>query len=190
MVAKSRPVDGIFLDMRQDQPSVGRWAIEGARRAFLEQESEADRAAYVRRMMLGCMERYNRLIEGTNGSLPRVWYNSRPKTSLPGEVKFLRHIEIEALPTGGWGCTYFPLNVRWARNVGLPYIGMTARFHRSWSDFGGYKPHAALQYELAQMLAHGADAFRPGRPLPQIRVDLRRRPRHREHQGLIADAED
>lgn len=155
VVVKFRPVDGVFLDMCWDQPSVGKWAIEGMRRSSLDPESEADRATYARRVVLGYMERYNRLIEGINGSLPRVWYNSRPKTNLPGEVKFLRHIEIEALPTGGWGYTYFPLNVRWARNFGLPYIGMTARFHKSWSDFGGYKPDAALQYELAQMLAHG-----------------------------------
>jgi len=103
------------------------------------------------------MERYNNAIIKHHGSLPRVWYNSRPKTNLAEEVKYLKHIEIEALPSGGWGYTYFPLNVRWARNFGLPFIGMTARFHKSWSDFGGYKPDAALKYEVSQMVAQGAD---------------------------------
>lgn len=33
---------------------------------------------------------------------------------------------------------------------------MTARFHKSWADFGGLKPYAALEYETSQMIAHGA----------------------------------
>ena len=53
---------------------------------------------------------------------------------------------------------YFPKNVRFARNFPLPYMGMTARFHKSWADFGGIKPYAALEYEVSQMIAHGAAA--------------------------------
>ncbi len=150
-----KPVDGIFFDMCWDQTSASKWAIDGMRKDGLDPTNEADRANYARRVVLRYMTRYNALIADLNGSLPRVWYNSRPKTRLVEEAKFLKHVEIEALPTGGWGYTYFPLNVRWARNFGLPFIGMTARFHKSWSDFGGYKPDAALKYELAQMLAHG-----------------------------------
>ena len=33
---------------------------------------------------------------------------------------------------------------------------MTARFHKSWADFGGLKNEAALQYECFAMLASGA----------------------------------
>src|ERR1700722_19970599 len=51
---------------------------------------------------------------------------------------------------------YFPKNVRFVRTQGLPYLGMTARFHKSWADFGGLKPYAALEYETSQMIAHGA----------------------------------
>src|ERR1700722_16343726 len=51
---------------------------------------------------------------------------------------------------------YFPKNVRFVRTQGLPYLGMTARFHKSWADFGGLKPYAALEYETSQMVAHGA----------------------------------
>lgn len=155
VVRKFKPVDGIFLDMCWDQPSVSKWAIDGMLRASLDPTSEKDRGTYARQVVHQYMHRYNALITDLNGSLPRVWYNSRPKTNLIEEAKLLKHIEIEALPTGGWGYTYFPLNVRWARNFNLPFIGMTARFHKSWSDFGGYKPDAALKYEVSQMLAHG-----------------------------------
>lgn len=155
VVGKFKPVDGIFFDMCWDQPSVSKWAIDGMRKASLNPKIEADRNTYARQVSHQYMQRYNSLLTRINGSLPRVWYNSRPKTGLAEEAKYLQHIEIEALPTGGWGYTYFPLNVRWARNFDLPFVGMTARFHKSWSDFGGYKPDAALKYEVCQMLAHG-----------------------------------
>ena len=67
-------------------------------------------------------------------------------------------MEIEALPTGGWGYMYFPVTVRYARTFDKPYLGMTARFHKSWADFGGYKPYPALEFETSQMMAHGARA--------------------------------
>jgi hypothetical protein len=35
-------------------------------------------------------------------------------------------------------------------------MGQTARFHKSWADFGGLKPYAALEYETSLMMAHGA----------------------------------
>ena len=156
VVRRYSPVDGIFLDMCWDQPSVSKWAKAGMTEAGLNPANEQDRLKYANEVTRRYIERYNALITRANGRVrPRIWYNSRPKTQLVHEARYLSHIEIEALPTGGWGYTYFPLNVRWARNFGLPCIGMTARFHKSWSDFGGYKPPAALKYEVAQMLAHG-----------------------------------
>ncbi len=85
-----------------------------------------------------------------------VYFNSRPLFNLAEEIQFIEQVEIEALPTGGWGYMYFPKNVRFARTFDKPYLGMTARFHKSWADFGGLKPYAALEYETSQMMAHGA----------------------------------
>lgn len=171
VVRRFRPVDGLFLDMCWDQPSVSNWAVDGMRRSGLDPANAVDRQRYARQVSLAYMQRYNDLIERENGSLPRVWYNSRPKTNLAAEARLLKHIEIEALPTGGWGYTYFPLNVRWSRNFGLPFIGMTARFHKSWSDFGGFKPPAALKYELSQMIAHGGGCSVGDQLHPRGRLD-------------------
>ena len=125
--------------------------------AGLDPTIAADRDKYAKSVVHGYMEKYNNLIASLNrGKLIPVWYNSRPKVCLPQEAKYLQHVEIEALPTGGWGYTFFPVNIRFARNFGLPVVGMTGRFHKSWADFGGMKPRAALMYECAQMLAHGA----------------------------------
>ena len=152
---KYKPLDGLFLDMCWDQPSVSQWAQAGMLRLGLNPAEEADRNHYARQVVHGYMKRYNQILAKHHKRSPKVWYNSRPKVNLPFEKQFLQHVEIEALPTGGWGYTYFPLNVRFARNFGLPALGMTARFHKSWADFGGLKPEAALLYECTQMLAHG-----------------------------------
>jgi hypothetical protein len=151
------PVDGIFLDMCWDQPSISPWALAGMRRAGFDPEREEERNQYAHQVALAYMARYKEMVDQASGGrdVP-VAFNSRPLGNLAEEKKLLRHIEIEALPTGGWGYLYFPLNVRFARTFGLPTLGMTGRFHKSWADFGGLKPRAALMYECCQMLAHGA----------------------------------
>lgn len=151
------PVDGIFLDMCWDQQSISTWALAGMIKANLNPEKEEDRVAYSHKVSLNYMARYKKIVDSASGKKEApVAFNSRPLWNMAEEKKFLRHVEIEALPTGGWGYMYFPLNVRFARTFGLPTLGMTGRFHKSWADFGGLKPQAALMYECCQMLAHGA----------------------------------
>ncbi|WP_426445689.1 beta-galactosidase trimerization domain-containing protein [Paenibacillus sp. S-38] len=66
------------------------------------------------------------------------------------------HLELESLPTGGWGYDHFPLSARYVQGLGMPYLGMTGRFHTSWGEFGGYKHPNALRYETSLCLASGA----------------------------------
>jgi len=66
------------------------------------------------------------------------------------------HLELESLPTGGWGYDHFPLSARYAQTLGIDYLGMTGKFHTSWGEFGGYKHPNALRYETALSLANGA----------------------------------
>src|SRR5438105_15190518 len=72
---------------------------------------------------------------------------------------------------------YFPVCVRHARTFDKPYMGMTARFHKSWADFGGLTPYPALEYETSQMMAHGArcsigDQLHPRGMLDRAAYDL------------------
>lgn len=66
------------------------------------------------------------------------------------------HLELESLPTGGWGYDHFPMSASYAMNLGMDYLGMTGKFHTSWGEFGGYKHPNALRYETALSLAFGA----------------------------------
>jgi hypothetical protein len=66
------------------------------------------------------------------------------------------HLELESLPTGGWGYDHFPMSASYAMTLGMEYLGMTGKFHTSWGEFGGYKHPNALHYETSLSLAFGA----------------------------------
>ena len=66
------------------------------------------------------------------------------------------HLELESLPTGGWGYDHFPMSARYAHGLGLEFMGMTGKFHTSWGEFGGFKHPNALKYEAALSIANGA----------------------------------
>jgi hypothetical protein len=151
------PVDGMFLDMCWDQPSSSRWAMAGMKRDGLDPASAEDRAKYARSVAHRYMERFSTMIAAHlhPGSSMAVWFNSRPKAGLNTEAKYLRHIEVESLPTGGWGYNYLPYVGRLVRSFGLPMVSQTGRFHRSWGDMASLKPEAALRYECGQILMHG-----------------------------------
>jgi hypothetical protein len=155
VLQRFKPVDGIFFDMCWDQPSISKYSIAGLRKVKLNPESEADRAAYAKTVVRNYMKRFYRMVKAASPNAT-VYFNGRPLGSLSEELSCFTQVEIEALPTGGWGYLFFPRHVRFIRTLGKPYLGMTARFHKSWADFGGLKPYAALEYETSQMMAHGA----------------------------------
>jgi hypothetical protein len=171
-----RPVDGIFFDMCWDQPSCSQYAIAGMIKAGLNPEEAEHRARYARQVALAYMGRFYRMVKDRRRDAT-VYFNGRSHFNLADEVRYQSQVEIEALPTGGWGYMFFPRVVRFARQFGKPYLGMTARFHKSWADFGGLKPYAALEYETGQMMAHGArcsigDQLHPRGRLDRAAYDL------------------
>ena len=85
-----------------------------------------------------------------------VFYNSRTVLGIRDELANYTHIEIESLPTGGWGYSHLQQRVRHMRTLGKQLVGMNGRFHKSWGDFGGLKNQAALDYECLSFLANGA----------------------------------
>jgi hypothetical protein len=157
VLGRFAPVDGIFLDMCWDQPSASKWAIDGARQAGLDPRDAEHRARYARQNAHAYMARFRDMIEPSlsEDTAMGVWFNSRPRTNLSEEKQYLRHVEIEALPTGGWGYSYLPYVARFTRPQGLPGISQTGRFHYSWGDNAALKPQAALKYECSQILSHG-----------------------------------
>ena len=85
-----------------------------------------------------------------------VFFNGRMRPGISEELDVFTHIEIEALPTGGWGYSFFPIHARYGRVLPRPLQGMTARFHKSWADFGGVKTADQLLFEAGTILSAGA----------------------------------
>ncbi len=176
VLKRFKPVDGIFFDMCWDQPSLNNYAVEAMQQRGFNPADEGDRARYAHQVTLEYMKRFHDQVKASSPNAG-VYFNSRPLATYAEEAPFMTQVEIEALPTGGWGYMYFPKNVRFARNFNRPYLGMTARFHKSWADFGGLKPYAALEYETSQMMAHGAqcsigDQLHPRGTLDKAAYDL------------------
>jgi hypothetical protein len=88
----------------------------------------------------------------------QTFFNSRLVVGISDELQYYNNLQIESLPTGGWGYGHFEHRVRYCRTLGKQMVGMTGRFHKSWGDFGGFKPQAALNFECMNFLANGAAA--------------------------------
>lgn len=71
-------------------------------------------------------------------------------------IDTMAHLELESLPTGGWGYDHFPMSAAYARTQGRDFLGMTGKFHKTWGEFGGFKHPNALRYEAALSLSQGA----------------------------------
>lgn len=87
----------------------------------------------------------------------RIFYNcGHIHKQGPRRFDAYTHLEIESLPTGGWGYDHFPSSARYAAFLGLDFMSHTGKFHTSWGEFGGFKHPQALEYETAQMVSLGA----------------------------------
>ncbi|WP_309120953.1 beta-galactosidase trimerization domain-containing protein [Paenibacillus sp.] len=155
-VASRYDADGIFLD------------IVGVHECYCQSCVASIRAEGGDPRDLAAMKRlwertYARYAEATNAAVWKhkpglpVFHNGGHITRGRRDLAFKNtHLELESLPTGGWGYDHFPLSARYAQTLGLPYLGMTGKFHTSWGEFGGYKHPNALRYETALSLANGA----------------------------------
>ena len=174
---KFAPIDGIVMDMCWDQPSCSKWAIDGMRKRGYDPRLDGDRSRYAREVSHSYMQRYLDIIEKAQKGRPSmgVWFNSRPKTRLHDEKKFVHHVLIECLPTGGWGYAYFPYVARYVRSVApMKTVSHTGRFFKSWGDNSGLKPFMALKYEccqiLSQQIANGIGDLMHPRAVPDPAV--------------------
>lgn len=87
----------------------------------------------------------------------RIFYNcGHIHKQGPQRFSTYTHLELESLPTGGWGYDHFPSSARYAATLGFDFLAHTGKFHTSWGEFGGFKQPEALDYECAQMVALGS----------------------------------
>lgn len=148
--------DGIFLDIIGPRLDYSPDSIREMQEAGLDPADDAAAAIYARRVLANYYDRVTAASLKGNPQRP-VFHNSG---NIPIGARELlavnSHLEMESLPTGGWGWDHFPLSARYAQTTGFDYLGMTGKFHTTWGEFGGYKRAASLQYECSAMLSLGA----------------------------------
>jgi len=153
-------LDGFFFDIvRYDAEACACQVCLPELRAFAAAEAssitdEVLRRRFHDRVTRRWMRRMSALVRSHRPDAG-IFYNSRWGMQVAQEVDVYSHLEIESLPTGGWGYGFFPLWARFGRTLGLPFLGMTGRFALSWADWGGLKHPDALRYDVAQVLAAG-----------------------------------
>ncbi|WP_150274656.1 alpha-amylase family protein [Paenibacillus tepidiphilus] len=148
--------DGIFLDIVGSRKCRCQYCVADLRAAGQDPRDEAAVAALGERTYLNYARRVRETIDAVKPGLP-VFHNSGHQRRGRRDLAHVNtHLELESLPTGGWGYDHFPLSARYAQTLGMEFLGMTGKFHTSWGEFGGYKHPNALRYEAALSLAHGA----------------------------------
>ncbi len=150
-------VDGIWFDICFPVPNYSPTAQEKMVIAGVNVEDEEAVLRYWREQDLAFFERMSALVRARSQKA-FIFYNGTVTPQMGEMLPYLTHFEVESLPTSGgaWGYMHFPVVGRQARTYGREVIGMTGRFHRSWSDFGGLKTSDQLDYECGTILAAGA----------------------------------
>ncbi len=177
-VLRKYEVDGIFMDIWMGpEPSCYCWScLEKMRESGVDIEDDEAVEEWNVKERTALMKRVRSLAEDIRPG-GGVFFNSCLEVGRKDWLEYYTHLEIESLPSGGWGYAHFPLFQRYFRNFGKQTMGMTARFHRTWGDFGGLKNQAALEFECFSMLAGGArcsvgDQLHPRGQLDQAVYDL------------------
>lgn len=148
--------DGIFLDIVGTRKCRCQHCVAALRSAGQDPRDEAAVAALGEATYLNYARRVRETVDEIKPGLP-VFHNSgHQRRGRRDLAQVNSHLELESLPTGGWGYDHFPLSARYAQTLGMDYLGMTGKFHTSWGEFGGYKHPNALRFETALSLAHGA----------------------------------
>lgn len=163
--------DGAWFDILKQLPDgcFCKWCVEDRRKLGLSTSAEdifKHNKIVAKRVEKG-------LTELVHARYPNAatFFNSRLVIGVRDELPYYSHIEIESLPTGGWGYSHFQQRVRYMRTLGKDLIGMTGRFHKSWGDFGGLKNQAALDYECLNFLANGTRVCVGDQLHPRGRLD-------------------
>ena len=159
--------DGIFLDIINQRPGCSPGAMKWMAENRLDATQESSRQKAAEAALMRYYERTTAAARSGRTDMP-VFHNAgHIERGRRESLAFQSHLELESLPTGGWGYDHFPESAAYAAGLGLAYLGMTGKFHTTWGEVGGYKHPDALRYECAAMLAFGAacsvgDQLSPG----------------------------
>ncbi|CZT36556.1 Beta-galactosidase trimerisation domain-containing protein [Rhizobium sp. 9140] len=146
--------DGIFLDISFQMPTVSAAARTKMDALGLDGTSPLDRDTFLDRSTEAYYEAVKAAVHRHDPRMP-LFFNAGHvrRGQRVHDRRFYSHLELESLPTAGWGYDHFPLSARYVDPIGFDFLGMTGKFHFTWGEVGGYKRPEALVYECGAIIA-------------------------------------
>jgi hypothetical protein len=148
--------DGIFIDICFALENASSWAQVKMEAQGLDWTSPEDRLKFTEQTQIEFFERVAKAARKGDPKRPLFFNFGHVRRGRRDILKYFSHLEIESLPTAFWGYEHFPVSARYVETLGIPFLGMTGKFHHVWGEVGGYKRPEALLYECGAMLAQGA----------------------------------
>jgi len=146
-------VDGLFFDIIHVHGVHSQWCLAEFQRQGWDPAKDQGR------MRAHLLRRYAETITGAvraKNKTCTIFHNGgHVGPTFRPILENFSHLEVESLPTGGWGYMHFPVTSRYSRTLGKDFLGMTGKFSEMWGHFNSYKPQAALEFECFSMLAQG-----------------------------------
>ncbi|MBN2983114.1 alpha-amylase family protein [Cohnella algarum] len=170
-VTREYDADGIFLDIVGVRQCCCAACISELRRRGKDPRRAEDVLELGEETYARYVRRVREVVHGIKPGLPIFHNSGHVRRGRRDLARANTHLELESLPTGGWGYDHFPLSARYVQQLGMPFLGMTGKFHTSWGEFGGYKHPNALRYEAALSLANGAGCSIGDQLPPDGRMD-------------------
>jgi hypothetical protein len=170
-ILTSVPVDGLFLDITHARECSCPLCRHDMLARGMDPKDAAERQAFGRETLARFIADTTTHIRSRSQDCTIFYNGGHVNPDLRPNLGGYSHLELESLPSGGWGYLHFPMTMRYARNLGVDCLGMTGKFHTSWGDFQSYKNEAALQFEVFHMLALGAKCSIGDQLPPQGRLD-------------------
>ncbi|TBL75182.1 beta-galactosidase trimerization domain-containing protein [Paenibacillus thalictri] len=155
-VVRGYDADGIFLDIVGVRPCYCHTCINAIRKQGGDPRDKEAMLAMWERTYANYCARVRETIDAVKPGLPVFHNGGHIRRGRRDLARMNSHLELESLPTGGWGYDHFPLSARYAQGLGMEFLGMTGKFHTTWGEFGGYKHPNALRYETSLSIANGA----------------------------------
>ena len=158
---------GIFLDISNVRMCVCASCVKSMMEKGLDPEDPKDVRKHGEEVYANYCDRMEKAVRKYSATAT-IFHNAGHITHGRRDLAYRdTHLELESLPTGGWGYDHFPMSAAYARTLGMEFLGMTGKFHIAWGEFGGFKHPNALIYESGLSLACGAavsvgDQLHPG----------------------------
>lgn len=148
-------VDGFFFDIIHQWGVHSPWCMAEYARLGLDPASPADQDRLRHELKARAVTRISDAIRSRKPDVTIFHNAGHVGPEFRRMLPAYSHLEVESLPTGGWGYMHFPITARYTRTLGMDFLGMTGKFSETWGHFASYKAEAALEYECFSMLALG-----------------------------------